>query len=86
MVAFGGAQRRRRAHLGRNVLGASQSAHQRGGGAAPPVLGCFVLAVSLGWSPKLGLDLEGGLSVVYKPAQPGQKVSDATAPDRRQRS
>lgn len=41
-------------------------------------LACFgmlVLAVGLGWSPHLGLDLEGGLSVVYQPAH---KVSKAT--------
>lgn len=28
------------------------------------------LAVGLGWSPKLGLDLQGGLSVVYQPTRP----------------
>lgn len=33
------------------------------------------LALGLGWSPKLGLDLQGGLSVVY---QPNKKVSAAT--------
>lgn len=33
------------------------------------------LALGLGWSPKLGLDLRGGLSVTYKPAR---KVSTAT--------
>jgi preprotein translocase subunit SecD len=35
-------------------------------------LACFGmlgLALGLGWSPHLGLDLEGGLSVVYKPAK-----------------
>ena len=26
--------------------------------------------LAAGWSPKLGLDLEGGLSVVYKTAKP----------------
>ena len=44
-------------------------------------LACFgmlVLAVGLGWSPHLGLDLEGGLSVVYQPAHP---VSKATLQD-----
>src|SRR5271165_3245375 len=33
---------------------------------------CFAvlaIALGLGWSPKLGLDLEGGLSVIYTPAQ-----------------
>jgi len=35
----------------------------------------LALAVGLGWSPHLGLDLEGGLSVVYQPAH---KVSKAT--------
>jgi preprotein translocase subunit SecD len=32
---------------------------------------CFAvlaIALGLGWSPKLGLDLEGGLSVIYQPA------------------
>jgi preprotein translocase subunit SecD len=35
-------------------------------------LTCFAvlgIALGLGWSPKLGLDLEGGLQVVYTPAQ-----------------
>src|ERR1700678_679541 len=35
-------------------------------------LACFAvlgIALGLGWSPKLGLDLEGGLQVVYTPAQ-----------------
>ena len=32
-------------------------------------LGMLGLALGLGWSPKLGLDLRGGLSVTYKPAQ-----------------
>jgi preprotein translocase subunit SecD len=30
--------------------------------------GWLLLAVAAGWSPQLGLDLDGGLSVVYKPA------------------
>ena len=30
--------------------------------------GSLIATVSLGWGPKLGLDLAGGLSVVYKPA------------------
>jgi len=30
--------------------------------------GSLVATLSLGWGPKLGLDLAGGLSVVYKPA------------------
>lgn len=30
--------------------------------------GALVTTLSLGWGPKLGLDLAGGLSVVYKPA------------------
>ncbi|MFZ0059651.1 MAG: protein translocase subunit SecD [Acidimicrobiales bacterium] len=37
--------------------------------------GMLALAVGLSWSPHLGLDLEGGLSVVYTP---NQKVSAAT--------
>ncbi len=37
--------------------------------------GALAAAVGANWSPKLGLDLEGGLSVVYKPAHP---VSQAT--------
>lgn len=37
------------------------------------------LALGLGWSPKLGLDLQGGLSVVYKPVpQAGQKLTPST--------
>src|SRR5665213_244294 len=32
--------------------------------------GALIATLSLGWSPKLGLDLAGGLSVVYKPATP----------------
>ncbi len=32
--------------------------------------GMLGLALGLGWSPHLGLDLEGGLSVVYRPAHP----------------
>ena len=32
--------------------------------------GALIATFSLGWSPKLGLDLAGGLSVVYKPATP----------------
>src|ERR1700722_1141790 len=31
--------------------------------------GSLAATLSLGWGPKLGLDLAGGLSVVYKPAQ-----------------
>ena len=30
--------------------------------------GSLAATLSLGWGPKLGLDLAGGLSVVYKPA------------------
>src|SRR5664280_657994 len=30
--------------------------------------GALIATLSMGWSPKLGLDLAGGLSVVYKPA------------------
>ena len=30
--------------------------------------GSLIATLSLGWGPKLGLDLAGGLSVVYKPA------------------
>ena len=32
--------------------------------------GSLAATLSLGWGPKLGLDLAGGLSVVYKPATP----------------
>ncbi|MCU1680152.1 MAG: protein-export rane protein SecD [Amycolatopsis sp.] len=32
--------------------------------------GALAATLSLGWGPKLGLDLAGGLSVVYKPATP----------------
>ncbi len=38
-------------------------------------LGMLGLALGLGWSPKLGLDLQGGLSVTYQPAR---KVSSST--------
>ena len=31
-------------------------------------IGALVTTLSFGWGPKLGLDLAGGLSVVYKPA------------------
>ncbi len=37
--------------------------------------GIFAAALGTGWSPKLGLDLQGGLSVVF---QPTRKVSTAT--------
>ena len=30
--------------------------------------GSLITTLTLGWGPKLGLDLAGGLSVVYKPA------------------
>ncbi len=30
--------------------------------------GALGVTLGLGWGPKLGLDLAGGLSVVYKPA------------------
>ena len=36
--------------------------------------GSLVTTLSLGWGPKLGLDLAGGLSVVYKPAQQATKA------------
>ncbi len=32
--------------------------------------GALLTTLSLGWAPKLGLDLAGGLSVVYKPVTP----------------
>jgi preprotein translocase subunit SecD len=32
--------------------------------------GSLIATLSLGWGPKLGLDLAGGLSVVYKPSTP----------------
>src|SRR5277367_7043125 len=34
----------------------------------------LAVTVSLGWGPKLGLDLAGGLSVVYKPATPASNA------------
>ncbi|HEV2360832.1 MAG TPA: hypothetical protein VGS21_03935, partial [Acidimicrobiales bacterium] len=40
--------------------------------------GMLALALGMGWSPHLGLDLEGGLSVVYQPVRP---VSQATLQD-----
>ena len=36
--------------------------------------GSFAATLSLGWGPKLGLDLAGGLSVVYKPATPATQA------------
>ncbi|MHB1208540.1 MAG: protein translocase subunit SecD [Acidimicrobiales bacterium] len=36
--------------------------------------GALATTLSLGWGPKLGLDLAGGLSVVYKPAHPASKA------------
>ena len=36
--------------------------------------GSLILTVSLGWAPKLGLDLDGGLSVVYKPTTQASKA------------
>lgn len=35
--------------------------------------GSLATTLSLGWGPKLGLDLAGGLSVVYKPVHPASK-------------
>jgi preprotein translocase subunit SecD len=37
--------------------------------------GSLVATLSLGWGPKLGLDLAGGLSVVYKPATPASNAN-----------
>ncbi len=37
-------------------------------------VGSLATTLTLGWGPKLGLDLAGGLSVVYKPAQPATKA------------
>jgi preprotein translocase subunit SecD len=34
----------------------------------------LAVTLSLGWGPKLGLDLAGGLSVVYKPATPASNA------------
>jgi preprotein translocase subunit SecD len=36
--------------------------------------GALAVTLSLGWGPKLGLDLAGGLSVVYKPATPASNA------------
>jgi preprotein translocase subunit SecD len=36
--------------------------------------GSFATTLALGWGPKLGLDLAGGLSVVYKPATPATQA------------
>jgi preprotein translocase subunit SecD len=38
-------------------------------------VGSLATTLTLGWGPKLGLDLAGGLSVVYKPAQPTSKAN-----------
>ena len=51
----------------------------RRGLLASVVLVCLVCfgalggVVAAGWSPKLGLDLEGGLSVVFQPTQQGDR-------------
>jgi preprotein translocase subunit SecD len=37
--------------------------------------GSLLATLSLGWGPKLGLDLAGGLSVVYKPATPATNAN-----------
>jgi preprotein translocase subunit SecD len=37
--------------------------------------GSLATTLSLGWGPKLGLDLAGGLSVVYKPVTPTSKAN-----------
>lgn len=37
-------------------------------------LGAFGATVAAGWTPKLGLDLAGGLSVVYKPVHKATTV------------
>ena len=37
--------------------------------------GSLATTLSLGWGPKLGLDLAGGLSVVYKPTTPATKAN-----------
>ena len=37
--------------------------------------GALIATLSLGWGPKLGLDLAGGLSVVYKPTTPATTAS-----------
>jgi preprotein translocase subunit SecD len=40
--------------------------------------GALAIVLGLGWSPKLGLDLQGGLSAVYAPAPPpGHTVTTA---------
>jgi preprotein translocase subunit SecD len=36
--------------------------------------GALAATMTLGWGPKLGLDLAGGLSVVYKPATPASNA------------
>lgn len=42
-------------------------------------IGVFAGAIGAGWSPKLGLDLAGGLSVVYKPAHTATQAELNTA-------
>lgn len=44
-------------------------------------LAAFAAVVAVGWSPLLGLDLQGGISVVYKPAHPAStaKLDQAIA-------
>ena len=36
--------------------------------------GSLAATLAAGWSPKLGLDLAGGFSVVYKPVQHGHDI------------
>ena len=37
--------------------------------------GALAATLSMGWGPKLGLDLAGGLSVVYKPVTPASNAN-----------
>lgn len=43
------------------------------GGTVAIAVAAFVTVVALGWAPLLGLDLQGGISVVFKPAHPVSK-------------
>jgi preprotein translocase subunit SecD len=43
-------------------------------GTVAIAVAAFVTVVALGWAPLLGLDLQGGIAVVYKPARPVSKA------------
>ena len=66
------ATRATRRLTGESDLGAVAASARERAGLQPRVLRDARPRLGLGWSPHLGLDLEGGLSVVYKPAHTGR--------------